>query len=79
MAKMVERRRIHCPRRHLVAYVIKYDDGSFTVKCGTLKACGDSCPYLKNPDYETPFKRAPAFSEGRNQLGVIIEEGEKVP
>jgi len=61
MAKIMERRRIHCPMRHVSAFVLKWDDESVTVKCGLLRACGDSCPYLKNPDYKSPFRRAPEY------------------
>jgi len=61
MAAIVEKRRVHCSLRHVSAYVVKLDDGSYNVKCGLLKACGDSCPYLKNPDYKSPFKRAPEY------------------
>ncbi|GAI73286.1 unnamed protein product, partial [marine sediment metagenome] len=32
-----------------------------TVKCGLLKACSDSCPYLKDPNYKSQFKRAPEY------------------
>ncbi|HUV58975.1 MAG TPA: hypothetical protein VMW09_02575 [Desulfatiglandales bacterium] len=61
MAKIVEKIRVHCSLRHVGAYVVKWDDGSYTVKCGLLKACGDSCPYLKDPYYKSPFKRAPKY------------------
>ncbi|GAI44900.1 unnamed protein product [marine sediment metagenome] len=61
MAKMVEKRRVHCPIRHIGAFIIKYDDGSYSVKCGLLKACGDSCPYLKNPDYRSLYRKAPEY------------------
>lgn len=61
MAQMVEKRRINCPIKHISAFIIKYDDGSFTVKCGFLKACGDSCPYLKDPYHRSPYKRAPEY------------------
>jgi len=61
MAKTIEKRSINCSIRHIKAFIIKYDNGSFTVKCGNLKICGDSCPYLKDPDYETKYKRAPAY------------------
>jgi hypothetical protein len=61
MAKIVEKIRVHCSLRHVGAYVVKWDDGRFTVKCGLLKACGDSCPYLKDPYYKSPFKRAPKY------------------
>ena len=59
MAKTIEKRRVNCPTRHVTAYIMKYDDGSFTVKCSNAKMCGDSCPYLKDPDYKSPYKRAP--------------------
>jgi hypothetical protein len=61
MAKIVEKRRVHCSLRHVGAYIVKWDDGSFTVKCGLLKACGDSCPFLKDPDYKSSFRRAPKY------------------
>jgi hypothetical protein len=61
MSKIVEKIRVHCSLRHVGAYVVKWDDGSFTVKCGLLKACGNSCPYLKDPYYKSPFKRAPKY------------------
>jgi len=61
MAKMVEKRPVSCPIRHVRAFIIKYDDGSFSVKCGNLKACGDSCPYLNDPYYKSPFRRAPEY------------------
>jgi len=61
MAKIMERRRVHCPIRHVSAFVLKWDDGSATIKCGLLKACGDCCPYLKNPDYKSPFRKAPEY------------------
>ena len=61
MAKMVEKHRVHCPIRHVGALIIKYDDESFSVKCGLLKTCGDSCPYLKDPYYKSSFRRAPEY------------------
>ena len=61
MAKIVEKIRVHCSLRHVGAYVVKWDDGSYTVKCGLLKACGDSCPYLKDPYYKSSFKRTPKY------------------
>ena len=61
MAKMVEKRHVHCSIKHVDAFVVKWDDGSLTVKCSLLKACGDSCPYLKNPNYIGSFKRAPEY------------------
>jgi len=61
VAKRVEKRSINCPIRHIKAFVVKYDDGSFTVKCVNVKICADSCPYLKDPDYETVYKRTPTY------------------
>jgi len=61
MTKIVEKKRVHCSLRHVGAYIVKWDDGSFTVKCGLLKACGDSCPYLKDPEYKSEYKRAPLY------------------
>jgi len=61
MAKMIERRRVHCPVKHISAFILKWDDGSFAVKCGDLRSCGDSCPYLKDPNYKSPFRRAPKY------------------
>jgi len=61
MAKIMERRRVHCPMRHVSAFVLKWDDESVTVKCGLLRVCGDSCPYLKTPDYKSLFRRAPEY------------------
>jgi hypothetical protein len=61
MAKIVEKQRVHCSLRHVGAYIVKWDDGSYTVKCGLLKTCGDSCPYLKDPYYKSSFKRAPKY------------------
>jgi len=59
MAKIVEKRRVHCPIRHVDAFIVKWDDESFSVKCVNLKACGDSCPYLKDANYRNPYRRAP--------------------
>ncbi len=61
MATIVEKRRVHCEKRHVSAWVVKRDDGGSTVKCGLLKACGDSCPFLKDPDHKRQFRRAPAY------------------
>jgi len=61
MAKMVEKRRVHCPIKHVGAFVVKWDDKSFTVKCGLLKACGDSCPYLEDPYYTSPYRSSPEY------------------
>jgi len=61
MARIVEKRRVHCPLRHVSAFVLKGDDGSVTVKCGLLKACGDSCPYLKDPNYKSSYRSSPEY------------------
>ena len=61
MATIVEKRRAHCSLRHVSVSILKWDDGSHSVKCGLLKACGDSCPYLKDPNYKSQFKRAPEY------------------
>ena len=61
MTKTVEKRRVHCSRKFVDAFVVRWDDGSSTVKCGLLKMCGDSCPYLKDPNYVSSFKRAPKY------------------
>jgi hypothetical protein len=61
MAKIVEKRRVHCSIRHTDAFVLKYDDGSFIIKCGLLKTCGDTCPYLRDPYYKSTYKRAPEY------------------
>jgi hypothetical protein len=58
---MSEKKRISCPIRHVTANIVKYDDESFTVKCVNLKICGDSCPYLKDPEYKSKYKRVPAY------------------
>jgi len=58
---MIERRRVHCPVKHVSVFILKWDDGSFAVKCGDLRSCGDSCPYLKDPNYKSPFRRAPKY------------------
>jgi hypothetical protein len=52
MANVVERRRISCPIYHVNAYIVKYDDGSHVIKCPNKQKCGDTCPYLKDPDYK---------------------------
>jgi len=58
---MIERRRVHCPVKHVSVFILKWDDGNFAVKCGDLRSCGDSCPYLKDPNYKSPFRRAPKY------------------
>jgi len=55
------KKRISCPIRHVNAYIVKHGDGSFTVKCVNVKICGDSCPYLKDPDYTSEYKRTPTY------------------
>ncbi|GAH48117.1 unnamed protein product, partial [marine sediment metagenome] len=30
-------------------------------KCGLSKACGDSCPYLENPNYKSEYRSAPEY------------------
>jgi hypothetical protein len=64
VTKIVEKHRVHCSIRHADAFIVKWDDGSFRIKCGLLKACGDLCPYLKDPDYKSPFGRAPKYAPG---------------
>ena len=59
---MTEKKRINCPIKHIAAYIVKHDNGSFEVKCTNIKICGDSCPYLKDPDYKREYKRAPDYS-----------------
>lgn len=61
MATAVERRRISCPIYHVNAYIVKYDDGSYVIKCINKEKCGDTCPYLKDPDYKSPYRRAPEY------------------
>jgi len=63
MAKIVRTRRIHCSLRHVNAFVTEWDDGHVTVKCGLMKYCGDSCPFLKDPNYKSEFRRAPEYKE----------------
>lgn len=64
MSRMVERRRVHCPIRHVGAFIVKYSDGSSVVKCSCLKTCGDACPYLENPNYKSKYRRAPEYKPG---------------
>jgi hypothetical protein len=61
MASVVERRRISCPTYHVNAYIVKYDDGSHVIKCSNKERCGDTCPYLKDPGYRSPYRRAPEY------------------
>lgn len=63
MTKMVERRLVNCPMRHVAVYIVKYDDESFSVKCVLLKTCNDSCPYLKDPYYKSAYKGAPEYKD----------------
>jgi hypothetical protein len=62
MAGVVERRRISCPIYHVNAYIVKYDDGSHVIKCSNKEKCGDTCPYLKDPNYRSPYRRAPEYN-----------------
>lgn len=61
MANVTRTRRVHCPLRHVNAFITEYEDGGHKVKCGLLRACGDSCPYLKNPNYRSEYKAAPEY------------------
>ena len=61
MAKAVEKRRVHCPIRHVSAFIFEWDDGSHSVKCSLLKACGDSCRYLKDPRYKSSYRSSPEY------------------
>jgi len=61
MANMVERHRISCSIYHIGAYIVKYDDGSHVVKCSSKQRCGSTCPYLNDPDYKFPHRRAPEY------------------
>lgn len=61
MAKISEKRRAPCEKKHVGAFVLKWDDGSFTVKCGFLKQGADSCPFLKDADYRSQFRRVPKY------------------
>ena len=58
---MSEKKRISCPIKHVSAYIVKHEGGTFTVKCVNLKICGESCPYLTDPNYKSHFKRAPEY------------------
>ena len=60
---MSEKKRVSCPIKHVNFYIVTYDDESHKVKCVNIKLCGDSCPYLKDTNYKTEFKRAPAYKE----------------
>ena len=61
MAKIAKRRSVSCSIKHVNAFVLVDEDGKITVKCGALRTCGDTCPYLTDPDYKSPFKRAPQY------------------
>jgi hypothetical protein len=61
MPTLIEKRRVSCPTKHVSAFVCKYDDGSIAVKCVNKKFCGDECPYLKDPNYRSAYKRAPDY------------------
>lgn len=60
---MSKKRRVSCPIKHVNLYIVTYDDGSHKVKCVNKNLCGDSCPYLKDPDFKTIYKRAPQYKE----------------
>jgi len=61
MAKLIKTRRVHCPLKHINAFISEWDDGHSTIKCGLSKSCGDSCPYLKNINYKSEYKSAPEY------------------
>ena len=61
MAKLTGKSRVSCQIKHVSAFIVKYDDGSFVVKCINVKSCGDTCPYRKDPGYKSEFKRAPEY------------------
>ena len=61
MVKLVEKRRVSCPIKHVGALIIRYDDGEYVVKCVNTKTCGETCPYLKDPDFKSAFKRTPEY------------------
>jgi hypothetical protein len=60
---MSEKKRVSCPIKHINFYIVKHKDGSHTVKCINSKVCGDLCPYLKNADYKSQYKRASTFKD----------------
>ena len=64
MSNIIEKRRVTCSTKHVNAFICKYEDGSFVVKCINKKRCGDECPYLKDPSYKSAFKRAPEYRSG---------------
>lgn len=61
MAKLIKTRRVHCPLRHINAFITEYEDGGHKVKCGLSRTCGDGCPYLKNPNYKSEYRSAPEY------------------
>ena len=61
MTKVISTRSVHCPKRHVSAFVTEWNDARLTVKCGLSKYCGDSCPYLKDPNYKNEFGGAPKY------------------
>ena len=61
MVSKVEQHRISCPICHVNAYIVKFDDGSHVIKCPNKQKCGSECPYLKDPDYKSPYRRAPKY------------------
>jgi hypothetical protein len=58
-----EKKRVHCPVKHVEFFIVRMNDGSHTIKCCFRKACGDTCPYIDNPDYKNPYRRSPAFKK----------------
>ncbi len=65
MAKAIEKRRVHCSVRHVGAFVIQWDNSSFTVKRGLSKTCSDYCPYLKDPFDKSEYKTAPEYKSDK--------------
>jgi hypothetical protein len=61
MSNIIKKRRIHCSRRHVSAHITEFGDGTFAVRCGLSKYCGEECPYLKDPNYQSTFQRAPEY------------------
>jgi len=53
---VIRTRRVHCSSRHISVFVNEWEEGYVTVKCGLLTHYGDSCPYLKNPNYKSEYK-----------------------
>ncbi len=60
---MSEKKRVSCPIKHVSFYIVRHRDGSHAVKCINSKVCGGSCPYLKDPEYKSEYKRAPIYKK----------------